>query len=105
MKDNSLIPILESDKEAFFPPTSHHVHGLGDQRSGHNTKDHNYILAYANDIAQTKKSKQEEEIKNRIAKYIQNVGCMNRLLKDRNVPKKAKQIIHQTILRPILIFE
>ena len=49
-------------------------------------------------------STQEEEIKNRIAKYIQNVGCMCRLLKDRNVPKKAKQIIHQTILRPILIF-
>ena len=49
-------------------------------------------------------STQEEEIKNRIAKYSQNVGCMYRLLKDRNVPKKAKQIIHQTILRPILIF-
>ena len=29
---------------------------------------------------------------------------MNRLLNDRNVPKKDKQIIHQTILRPILIF-
>ena len=25
-------------------------------------------------------------------------------LKDRNVPKKAKQITHQTILRPMLIF-
>ena len=46
----------------------------------------------------------QEEIKNRIAKYSQNVGCMYRLLKDRNVPKKAKQIIHQTILRHILIF-
>ena len=46
---------------------------------------------------------QEEEIKNRIAKYSQSVGCMYRLLKDRNVPKKAKEIIHQTILRPILI--
>ena len=42
-------------------------------------------------------STQEEEIKNRIAKYSQNVGCMYRLLKDRNVQKKAKQIIHQTI--------
>ena len=31
---------------------------------------------------------------------IHNVECMYRLLKDRNVPKKAKQIIHQTILRP-----
>ena len=39
-----------------------------------------------------------------IAKYSQNVGCMYRLLKDRNIQKKAKQIIHQTILRPILIF-
>ena len=29
---------------------------------------------------------------------------MYRLLKDINVPKKARQIIHQTILRPILIF-
>ena len=71
-------------------------------------EDHKYILAYnANDIAQTNQSTQEEEIKNRIAKYkpSQNVGCMNRLLKDRNVPKKDKQIIHQTIVRPILIFE
>ena len=49
-------------------------------------------------------SKQEDEIKNRIAKYSQNVGCVYMLRKDRNVPKKAKQIIHQTILRPILIF-
>ena len=48
-------------------------------------------------------STQEEEIKHRIAKYSQNMGCMYRLLKYRNVPKKAKQIIHQTILRPILI--
>ena len=48
-------------------------------------------------------STQEEEIKNRIVKYSQNVGCMYRLLKDRNVPKKAKQIIHQTTIRHILI--
>ena len=70
-------------------------------------EDHKYILAYANDIAQTNQSTQEEEIKNSIAKYrpSQNVGCMNILLKDRNVPKKDKQIIHQTIVRPILIFE
>ena len=61
-------------------------------------EDHNYILAYANDIAQTNQSTQEEEIKNRISKYGQNVGCMNRLLKDRNEPNKAKQIIHQTIV-------
>ena len=68
-------------------------------------EDHKYILAYANDIAHTNQSTQEEEIKNRIAKYIQNEGCMNRLLKDRNVPKKDKQIIHQTIVGPVLIFE
>ena len=49
-------------------------------------------------------STQEEEIKNRIAKYSQNVRCMYKLLKDRNVLKKAKQIIHQTILRPIRMF-
>ena len=66
---------------------------------------HKYILAYAIDIAQTNQSTQEEEINNRIAKYSQNEGCMNRLLNDRNVPKKDKQIIHQTIVRPILIFE
>ena len=40
---------------------------------------------------------QEEETKNRFAKYSQNVGWIYRILKDRNVPKKAKQIIHQTI--------
>ena len=48
-------------------------------------------------------STQKEEIKNMIAKYSQNVGCMHRLLKDRNVPKQAKQIIHKTILRHIII--
>ena len=40
-------------------------------------------------------STQEEEIKNRIVKYSQNVGCMYRLLKDRNAPKKSMQSIHQ----------
>ena len=49
-------------------------------------------------------STQEEDIKKWIAKYSQIVGCMYRLLKDRNVPKKAKEIIHETILIPILIF-
>ena len=50
-------------------------------------------------------STQEEQVKKKIAKYNQNVGCMYMmLLEDRNAPKKAKQIIHQTILRPILIF-
>ena len=49
-------------------------------------------------------STQEDDIKNRIANYCQNVGYMYRLTKDKNVPKKAKQIIHQTIFRPIIIF-
>ena len=34
----------------------------------------------------------------------QNVGMMYRLLKDRHVPKKAKLLIHMTILRPILLY-
>ena len=46
----------------------------------------------------------EEEINRRIAKYSQNVGAMYRLLKDRNVPHKAKLVIHKTILRPILLY-
>lgn len=36
----------------------------------------------------------EEEIDNRIIKYSQNVGH----LKDKHMLKKAKQIIHNTIL-------
>ena len=47
----------------------------------------------------------EEEIKNMIAKYSENVGCIGLLLNDSNVPKKAEQIIHQTILRYIITFE
>ena len=46
----------------------------------------------------------EDDIKNRIANYSQNVGCMYRQMKDRNVPKKANQIIHKTIVRHIIIF-
>ena len=51
----------------------------------------------------------EEEINRRIAKYSQNVGMimMYRLLKDRNVPRKAKLVIgglHKTILRPPLLY-
>ena len=38
----------------------------------------------------------------RIAKCSQNVGMMYRLLKDRNVPRKAKLVISNIILRPIL---
>ena len=46
----------------------------------------------------------EEEIIRRIAKYSQHVGMMYRLLKDRNVPRKAKLVIHKTILRQILLY-
>ena len=38
-------------------------------------------------------------------KMTQNVGIMYRLLKDRHVPKKAKFLIHMTILRPILLYK
>ena len=44
----------------------------------------------------------EEEINRRIAKYSQNVGMMYRLLRDQNVPRKSKLVIHKTILRPIM---
>ena len=47
----------------------------------------------------------EEEINKRIAKYSQHVGMMYRLLKYRNVPRKANMVIHKTILRPILLYE
>ena len=46
----------------------------------------------------------EEEIIRRIAKHSQNVGIMYRLLKDLNVPRKAKLAIHKTILRALLLF-
>ena len=46
----------------------------------------------------------EEEINIGIAKYSQHVGMMYRLLTDRNVPRKAKLVIHKTILRPILLY-
>ena len=46
----------------------------------------------------------KEEINRRIAKYSQNVGMRYRLLKDRNVPRQAKLVIHKTILRPILLY-
>ena len=45
-----------------------------------------------------------EEINRRIAKYSQNVGMMYRLLKVRNVPRKANMVIHNTILKPILLY-
>ena len=47
----------------------------------------------------------EEEINGRIAKYSQHVGMMYRLLKYRNVPRKATLVIYKTILRPRLPYE
>ena len=48
----------------------------------------------------------EEEINRRIVKYSQHVGMMYRLLKDRNVPRKAKLVIYKSIglLRTILLY-
>ena len=46
----------------------------------------------------------DEEINGRISQMNQNVGMMYRLLKYRHVPKKAKLLIHMTILRPILLY-
>ena len=45
----------------------------------------------------------DEEINGRISKMSQKVGIMYRLLKYRHEPKKAKRMIHMTILRPILL--
>ena len=46
----------------------------------------------------------EEESNRRLAKYNQNVGMVYRWLKDRNVPRQAKLVIHNTILSPILLY-
>ena len=72
-------------------------------KHGDHTLNHVQSFKYLGSTV-NEQSAQEEEIKNRITNYSQNVGCMYRLLKDRNVPMEAKQIFHQTILRPILIF-
>ena len=69
-------------------------HPTLNMKIGDRTLNHVQSFKYLGNIV-NEQSKQEEEINNRIAKYSQNVGCMYRLLQDRNVPKKAKQIIHQ----------
>ena len=46
----------------------------------------------------------DEEINGRISNMSQNVGMMYSLLKDQHVPKKAKLLIHMTILRLILLY-
>ena len=46
---------------------------------------------YSKRAKYTRRRDQEQDCQN----YSQNVGCMYRLLRDRNVPKKANQI-HQT---------
>ena len=47
---------------------------------------------------------QEVEINNRIAKYNCNVGMVYPLLRDRNIPRRCKIIIYQSILKPILMY-
>ena len=83
--------------EVMMMGRSHHALNIIGDRTLNQVQSFKYIGSTVNE-----QSTQEEEIKNRI--YSQNVRCMYRLLKDRNVPKKVKQIIHQTILRHILIF-
>ena len=46
----------------------------------------------------------DEEINGSISQMSQHVGMMYRILKDRHLPKKAKLLIHMTILRPILLY-
>ena len=44
------------------------------------------------------------EINNRIGKYNSNVGMVYPLLRDRNIPRRCKIIIYQSILKPILMY-
>ena len=44
------------------------------------------------------------EITNRITKYNNSLHLMYPLLRDRNIPRKAKIVIYTTILRPILTY-
>ena len=47
---------------------------------------------------------QEVEINNRIAKYNSNVGMVYPLLRDRNIPRRCKITIYQSILKLILMY-
>ena len=47
---------------------------------------------------------QEVEINNRIAKYNSYVGMVYPLLRDRNIARRCKIIIYQSILKPILMY-
>ena len=70
------------------------LHQTPNIKIGDHTLNHVQSLKYLGSTV-NEQSTQEEEIKNMIAKYSQSVGCMYRILL--NVPKNAKQIIHQTI--------
>ena len=85
--------------EVMMMGRSHQTLNINGENTLNQVKSIKYLGSTVNE-----QSTQEEETKNSIVKYSQNVGCMYRLLKDMNVPKKPKQIIHQTVLRPILIF-
>ncbi len=49
-------------------------------------------------------NRQNIEILNRIQKYNANVSALYPILKDKNIPTKAKTIIFTTILRPVLLY-
>ena len=49
-------------------------------------------------------NRQNIEISNRIKKYNTNVNALYPILKDRNIPTKAKTIIFTTVLRPVLLY-
>ena len=49
-------------------------------------------------------NKHQTEITNRLNKYNGNVNALYPILKDKNVPSKAKVIIYTKVLRPILIY-
>ena len=78
---------------------SHHILSTN---IGDNTLNQVHSFKYLGSTV-NKQSSQEEEIKNRIAKHSRHEGCMVRLLNDKTVPNNAKQIIHQTLLRRIII--
>ena len=44
------------------------------------------------------------EISRRLSRFLQNVGFLYRLLKDKTVPRKANKIILTGMLRPILTY-
>ena len=52
----------------------------------------------------TSDGKMEPEINNRITKYSQNVGAIYPLLRDRNIPRKVKLLMFNSVLKPVLLY-